>query len=557
MRQFRDYQHDLDLQIDAAFENYSKLLLCMATGGGKTVVFSNTIRKNTGASAAVAHRREIISQISMSLAHSGVRHRIIAPPNVIGMVQRKHLKELGRSFISAKADTGVVSVQTLTSKASGRNARLQAWIKRCTLAVLDECHHYVQDGLWGRTIELFRHSRVLGVTATSERADGKGLGTHANGFAEKMIVGPSPHELIEEGWLAPFSYHAPKTDLNMSDIPITASGDISIEKMRVRIEKSKLVGDVVSHYKRFALGKRAIVFANDVKTADIHAEEFIKAGIPAVALSGHSEDTFREESIEGFANGTGAKVLINVGLFDEGFDVPAVEAVILARVTFSVAKYLQMVGRVLRPVFPEGFPLETAEQRKHAIASSEKPKAIVIDAVANWERNGLPTWPRAWTLDNREKAASKKDQNEMVAQSICTNEMCLQPYPSYYKACPYCGSVKEYTDTASIEAVEGDLEELDVKALEALFAKLKTARMSNSDYQAYQIKRNIPVIGRAADLRRFKASKHPRRTKSEYQRRFYARFGIDMITARTLKAKETDALMDRMMRHFHEDIIDI
>jgi DNA repair protein RadD len=565
----RPYQVSVDTSLDQAFARYMYVLCVMATGGGKTFLFASRIKKHNAPAAAVVHRKEIIAQISLSLAKLGVKHRVIAPNSVIAMIRRRHLKALQKSYINTASEVGVVSVQTLTSASTKRDQRAQAWISRVSLCVLDECHHYVKDGRWGQTLEIFAHARILGVTATPERADGKGLGVHADGFAQHMVIGPSSFDLIQEGWLSPFKYHAPSTDLVMDDIPITKSGDINTLKMRTRIQESHLVGDIVEHYKRFALGKKTIVFANDVKTAEQHVAEFIAAGFKAVVLSGETDAVVRERELNAFEDGTGAQILVNCELFDEGFDVPAVEAVILARVTFSVGRYLQMIGRCLRPVYADGFDLNDEAQRHAAIAASEKPHAIVIDAVANWERNGMPTWPRAWTLDARDKR-TRSTKDEPPPQRICTNIMCNQVYYAYHKACPYCGTVYEYAERDAIDKVDGDLQELDVAAMNALFAKLRRANLSEIEYQAYQIKRGIPHVGRAKDFKRFQEDKHrrkvleelmawwigmqPKRTEAEYQRRFFARFGVDMVTARTLKSKETDQLIDRISRKFTEDL---
>lgn len=571
--QLRPYQTEVDVEIDRAFENYRRVLAVMATGAGKTVLFASRIQRHNGGAAAVVHRKEIIAQISLALAALGVKHRIVAPPTVTRMIRRRHLKKLGKSFINAHSDVGVVSVQTLTSVGAQRDRSTQAWIKRVSLTVLDECHHYTQHGKWGRTLEIFQHARILGVTATPERADGKGLGAHADGFAETMVLGPSSHDLIQAGWLCPFRYHAPSTDLDMDDIPITASGDINTQKMRTRIENSHLVGDVVAHYKRFASGKRTIVFANDVKTAEETAAAFREQGVRSVALSGETDPTIRERELDGFEDGSGAQVLINVGLFDEGFDVPAVEAVILARCTFSVSRYLQMIGRALRPVYSDGYDMNDVAQRHAAIANGDKSNAIIIDAVSNWERNGLPTWPRAWTLDSREKGAPKKKRiDDRDPQRTCINTMCNQIFPAYNKICPACGTEFERAGATPIEQVDGDLTELDVNALNGLFAKLRKVNMTEAEYQRYQIHRRMPLIARSADMKRFKKAQHrravlkefiawwcglqPGRTQSELQRRFYSRFGIDMLTAQTLGTKETDALMDRIKDRFQEDIID-
>lgn len=571
----RDYQDKFVAAILAAWELVRAVLGVLPTGAGKTVCFSAIMHDHNGAAAAVVHRKEIVGQISQALARLEVRHRIIAPSSVVTRIRRKHLKEFGKSYVDPHAQAGVISVQTLTSASSDKNRELQKWLGQITLCVFDEGHHYVEQGLWAKAVHAMKNAKLLFVTATPERADGKGLGKQADGFAEVMVEGPTTSWLMEQGYLCKFKYKAPKTDLDVSDIPVTASGDLNTKAMRKRIVESHLVGDVVAQYKQFASGKRAIVFANDVMTAEEMAQAFNDAGVPAAALSGETEQGERDHKLDLFEDGQ-LMVLVNVDLFDEGFDVPAVEAVILARVTESLAKYLQMIGRALRVVYAKGFDLKTQQGRLDAIAAGGKPHAIVIDPVRNWERHGMPNWPRVWSLSGREKG-SRGSNGDLIPQRICVGTPeypgCTQPYERFFECCPYCGAPQpEPAGRAAPEQVDGDLMELDVEAMAALFERMKRADMDPEDYVRDQIARGIPQIGRRQDMRRHMDAKHrrevlrnlvawwigsqgPGRSLSEKHRRFYHRFGTDIGTAFTLNAKDTDALIERIKQRFNEDLV--
>ncbi len=548
MFELRGYQQAVVDKIYAAWETVRVPLVVLPTGAGKTVVFSSIIRDHKGASAAVAHRKEIVGQISLSLAKLGVKHRIVAPPKTVQMIRKKHLKKLGKSFIDPNALCGVVSVQTLTSKSAGKDAALQRWIKQVSLAVWDEAQHYVATGVWAKAVEMMSNAKMLMVTATPERADGQGLGACSDGYAEEIIEGPTTAWLIEKGFLSPFRYIAPESDFDVSDLAVTASGDFNAKAFRGRVVESSLVGDVVQHYSRFTPGKRAIVFATDVETAQDMAKAFIAADIAAVALSGKTDPGERDRELEKFECGE-TQVLVNVDLFDEGLDVPAIEVVMLARPTWSLAKYLQMVGRGLRIM--EG-----------------KTEAVIIDLVRNWERHGMPNWPRVWSLDRREK--STKSKSDTVPQKVCTG--CSQVYEAFYKSCPFCGESPVPAVRSTPDKVEGDLFELDVEGLAALFDKMNKADMDDDEFAANQVTRRVPPIGRPADLRRHKDAKYrrkvlnelvkwwvgmrpPGREISEMHRRFYCRYNIDIGTAFTLNAKDTDALIGRIQQHFHEDLI--
>jgi hypothetical protein len=155
---------------------------------------------------------------------------------------------------------------------------------------------------------------------------------------------------------------------------------------------------------------------------------------------------------------------------------------------------------------------------------------------------------------------------------MCTNVLCNQVYPAHHKACPFCGHKPEPAGATPIEQVAGDLTELDLASLNGLFAKLRKANMTEAEYQRYQISRNMPQIARGADLKRFRKTRHrrkvleelmawwagmqPGRDEGDIQRRFFNRFGIDMISARTLDAKATDQLIERIKDRFQEDIVD-
>jgi superfamily II DNA or RNA helicase len=568
MLQLRGYQLDFVASIQAAWRTYRAVLGVLPTGAGKTVCFSALIHDHTGAAAAVVHRKEIVNQISLSLARLGVRHRVIAPAPVVTRIRRRQLRLFGQSYVDPHAQVGVVSVQTLTSAASGRDRPLQRWLDQITLAVFDEGHHYVTQGLWARAVERMTAARLLFVTATPERADGRGLGADVDGFAEHLVTGPDTQWLIRRGYLSPFRYVAPQTDLDVSNVPVTATGDLNTRVLRARVVESHLVGDVVRHYHQYARARRAIVFATDVQTAEEIAEAFQGAGVASAALSGKTDHAERDAKLDELEGGQ-LQVLVNVDLFDEGFDVPAVEAVILARPTESLAKFLQMVGRALRPVYAEGCPLLTAEDRREAIGRGNKPTAIIIDPVRNWERHGMPNWPRTWSLYGRDKGSRGANQ-ELIPQRVCV--LCTQPYERFYTVCPHCGAAAPVpSGRTTPEQVDGDLTELDVDGMAALFAALDRAELSDTDYGIDQMRRGIPEIGRRADLRRHQEAKHrrqvlrelvawwmgaqpPERPMAERYRRFYHRFGIDIGTAFTLKARDTDALLARIQQQFTEDL---
>lgn len=543
----RPYQQKAVNKIMAAWQRVRSVLFVCPTGGGKTVIFSSIIRDHNGASCAVVHRKEIVSQISLSLAKLGVKHRIIAPDQTVRRIRRRHLKLTGKSFVDPQAQTSVASVQTLTSTRVEKDPLIQAFIRQVTLAVYDEGHHYVDSGKWAKAVRMFEIAKLLFVSASPERADGKGLGAHASGFVEEMVEGPTTKWLIENGYLSKYKYYAPNSDLDVSDLAVTASGDFNAKALRERVVDSHLIGDIVQHYKSFGGGASFIVFNTDVKTAEETAVEFNKHGLTCQALSGETDAGVRDAELDKFENGENLG-LCNVDLFDEGFDVPALVVCILGRPTQSLAKYLQMVGRALRIM-------------------KGKSHAVIIDPVRNWERHGMPDWPRQWTLDDR-KGGDRKSTSDEIPQKSC--KLCTQPYEAFYPSCPHCGYAAPPVERKAPEQVDGDLQELDVEAMAALFEKMQRADMSDEEFELDMFNRNVPAIGRGKELRRHQAAKYRRevlrnlvgwwvgmqdsRPINEVHRRFYHRFGVDIGTAFTLNAKDTDALAERIKKSFTKDL---
>jgi DNA repair protein RadD len=563
----RDYQSTVGEAIQAAWDRIRAVLFVLATGGGKTVVFCYLILRHNGAAAAIVHRREIVSQICCSLAELGIKHRVIAPPKTITLIRRKQLKRFGESFVDPNARVGVVSVQTLTSRGTKNNEATQRWIRQVTLAVFDEGHHYTQSGFWSRAVEMFGHAKLLFATATPERADGKGLAAHADGYAQELVEGPQTWELIRDGYLSSFTYLAPASDLDVSNIPLTKAGDFNAREFRKRVVDSHLVGDVVKHYKQYGNGGRAIVFATDIETADEMALSFNAAGINAISLNGESHQADRDSGLERFESGD-VRILVNVDLFDEGFDVPSAEVCIMARPTYSTAKFLQMIGRVLRPMYAAGYDLSTVAARRHAIAAGPKPFAIVIDMVRNWERgHGLPDWPRTWSLEGRERGT--RGGRDTQPMQVCIS--CTQPFDMFLRICPYCGTLVPLPDRRTVTTVAGDLFELDTQAMAALFRAQQEAELDDEAFRVDMHRRHVPTYGQPRQLRAHQAGRYRRavlrelvawwvgmqpagRDLPEKHRRFYYRFGIDIGTAFTLNATDTDALIDRMAARFTEDM---
>lgn len=541
--QLRPYQYKLTEDIQDTFQaGATNVLAVMPTGAGKTVTFADLTAKSPDPAVLLAHRTELVSQISMTLARFGVEHRLIAPAATVRSVRQEHYREFRRYFDNPQAPSAVASVDTLIARAE----LYTGWARQVGLWIIDEAAHVIGNlgnppNKWGRCAAMFENARGIGFTATPLRADGKGLGRHAHGIFDAMVEGPTVGWLMRHGFLSDYRLIAKPSNINVADLTATASGDFSQKKLALRSHESQIVGDVVQEYRRYADGKQGITFTVDVETANELAQAFIAAGIPAAAVSAKTQEAERARAIRAFRNGE-IKQLTNCDLFGEGFDVPGVEVVSLARPTMSLGLHLQQVGRALR----------TAEGKTHA---------IIIDHVGNWERHGLPDTPRTWTLDARERRKAKDDP-DLVAVTSCLN--CFLVFErKLLPKCPHCGHVREISERSKPEHVDGDLTELDLKALAAL---RESVELENPD----KIARRAYFAGgsgaaertRQSQVERIKAQnelkeaiadwagrrKASGQSDSASYREFYLTYGMDVLTAQTLPTKEMDALRERLER---------
>lgn len=545
--QVREYQTDLKRDIYQAWREFLNVIAVLPTGGGKTWTFSEIVKEFNGAAAAVAHRQELVSQISLSFAKHGIRHRIIGPDNVVRLINRLHVEELGKSYYHPNAPTAVVGVDTLIARAG----KLKRWAESIGLWVTDEAHHLLKDNKWGKAAAMFPNAKGLGVTATPVRADGKGLGRHADGLFDTMVEGPSMRDLIEQGYLTDYRIFAPPSDLDMSKVLTGANGDWTQPGTKAAVRGSTVIGDVVKHYLRIAPGKLGITFATDVETATDIAAQFNASGVPAEVVSAKTPDADRVRILRRFKNRELLQ-LVNVDLFGEGFDLPAIEVVSMARPTQSFSLFVQQCGRALRTM-------------------SGKIEAIIIDHVGNIERharvieeNGkliISLCSEEWTLDRREKR-KKNAPFDAIPVKACPT--CTAVYERIYSACPYCGFKPLAMARSGPEMVDGDLCELDPSVLAAMRGEAIDLNMTPLEYLQRSGADRLPHIPRQAAAKRHaqkqEAQKALReviawwagyqraagRPDSESYRRFYFKFGTDVLSAQALAARDATELQNKI-----------
>lgn len=431
----RPYQKDcVDAIRDAYAKAYKCPLLVLPCGAGKTVCFSYVVANAQAKNKSVlvcAHRKEIIKQISLSLARFGVAHRVIAAPSAVRDITADQFRAFGRSFVDSRSLIYVGSVQTIVKRFDT--------IKRAPdMVIMDEAHHVIAETQWGDVMDRYADARGLMVTATPKRLDGKGLGKGHGGYADTLIDGPTPRWLIDNGFLAEYVAFTTNAQPDLSGVRKNKKGDYEAGSLDERVNKPHLVGDAVAHWQREATGMRTVAYCVSVRHSEATAAAFNAAGISAAHFDGGTDTGDRARIVKDFAAGR-IQVLCNVGLLTEGFDLASIaqtdvtiDCVIDLAPTQSLTLYIQKIMRGMRP-------------RAGKIG-------VILDHAGNIARHGLPDMDREWSLDGTWKQRTGSSE---PAVTIRTCPKCFAihaPAP----ACPSCSYAYTTRDRAPQE-VAGEL----------------------------------------------------------------------------------------------------
>lgn len=394
-------------------------LIVSPTGSGKTVMFSYFCSQVVAKKKSVlvlAHRVELLEQISETLLKFKVDHGFIAP----GYQKQYHKSVQVGSVFSVVRKLGRIPTPDLI--------------------IIDEAHHACKDSTWEKVIRFYSKSAyVIGVTATPCRLSGEPLGD----VFDDMITGPTVKELIDIGSLSDYKVFAPGS-LDTSQFRMRM-GDFDKKQIDEAMDRPTITGDIINEYRKKSNGKRAAFYGCSVKHAENAAAQFKANGISSASIDGEMDKYKRKQIIGDFREGK-IKVLTNFGIITEGFDVPSIESVILARPTQSLALYLQMVGRALRPM-------------------PNKPYATILDHVNAIRTHGLPDDEREWSL-----TGSMKKPSEAGGMTVKTCDVCYAVQPPGSLECNFCGHIFPIK-VREVEEVEGDLLELDKEKLREEFLK--------------------------------------------------------------------------------------
>ena len=415
MIELRPYQQAFTADISQALRVHRRVVGTMATGSGK-----GTVAAHMAATAAarghrvliLAHRKELIEDLSGRIGSHGVKHGLIAAGRSMDLSQRVQ----------------VASVDTI--------ARRLHLVPAPTLVIQDEAHHLIKGNKWGRVIDAWPNAYLVGLTATPQRLSGEGLGEGHGGYFRHLILGPTAQWLTEQGFLSRARVLAPPQAAGLDRIRNfdTMTGKA---KAAEALSQRQAIGDAVGHYQREIAPVHSgtvLGFCVSVAHAQAMAETYRAAGIPAACLAGDTEPATRRELIADLASGT-LKALFSCEIVSEGTDIPSVTGVQLLRPTDSLSLYLQQVGRGLR-------------------VCDGKPHAVVLDHVGNSSRHGLPTDDRAWTLEGKVGR-----QVGEAAPSVKVCPACFSCMPSAKQLCPDCGH-EFVAERRELVHVDGELEEI-------------------------------------------------------------------------------------------------
>lgn len=527
----RNYQKSLIDEVFTAWDDgHTNVLVQSHTGSGKTVILTEIVKRANVPTIIVAHRLELVSQLSLALARAEIQHNILSPLDSISAIISTQLQLEHKHYYNPRACVTIASVDTLIR-------RQPTWCDDIQLVVIDEAAHVLQKNKWGKAVNMFPQARGLLVTATPLRADGKGLGRNADGIADVLLEGPSMRELIAGGHLSEYRIYAPPNSLDLTPVSLSASGDFSPDPLRKAVTKASITGDVIEHFKRLG-GHLGITFAVSVEAAQELTAAYNEAGIPAICLHASTGVLERTSIMRQFRAGT-IRQLVNVDILAEGVDVPAVSCVSLCRPTASYGLYMQQIGRALRP----------AEGKTHA---------IILDHVGNVMRHGLPDVPRTWTLAAQDRRS--RTTSSAIPLRTCLNTTCVAVFERHRDRCPYCNHPIPLPKTRALpDHVEGNLQELLPDSLKRITDEI--ARIE----RAPRIPRNVSGIVASSIIKRHHMRQDTQNrlkevialwagiyhahgeSDSEIQRRFWFNFGIDILSAQTLSTPDALKLIQRLV----------
>lgn len=385
----RNYQQTTVNNCRDAFKNgYKKLCCVLPCGAGKTAIFCylaylNTIKKSSNRVLILLHRKEL-------------------------------LKQTIEAFKTFQISTDRINIAMIQSFKN----TLKTGVKPYSLIIIDECHHATSNS-FKTVLNAYSKTALIGFTATPARLDGKPLGE----IFDRLIIGVDYSYLIQNKYLVDYDYFSPDLNFNFSEWKLK-SGDFDTTDNALHLDKKAIYGDILKY---IDLSKKTIIYSPTVdysKKLEAQINEHFNQTV-AREFNGTTPQNERNEIISSFKKGR-IKILINVDLIGEGFNVPSCDCVFLLRATQSLTLYIQQAGRALR-----------------SDPNNPNKRASIFDFVGNIYRFGFPDAPRVWSLSNTIKNTHKHETvHDSLIIKTCPN--CFRSFiPSQMltgRLCPFCNT---------------------------------------------------------------------------------------------------------------------
>lgn len=420
--ELRPYQERAVMMLrDALRSGKRKPILVLPTGAGKSVVFGQIISNAVDLGNRVlwiVHRRNLVHQMQDTLE----RFFDIQPGIIMAGTEPDTSKPVQ-----------LCTIQTFSRRINLDEPTYNQFAVKSDIVLVDEGHRSVSPS-YIKVLEEYKDRIVIACTATPMRADGRGLGEYYDSLVD--VVGVK--ELTKQGFLAPARYFTTPKSIDLSGVR-TQMGDYMVKDLDGKINKTKLIGDIVENWLRLAENRKTIVYAVNVKHSKAITEEFVKHGVAAEHLDAKSPDNERDDVFRRMQSGD-LTVICNVALYQEGLDVPDVSCIVMARPTKSLGLFRQCCGRGLRP-------------------SKGKVDTYILDHGGVIEEHGLLDWETTWTLDGKKRAWGKP--KKAIASKLVECRVCNEVFMGT-ATCPVCGTpVKSFGK--KIATVEAELEEVENK----------------------------------------------------------------------------------------------
>lgn len=400
---------ELDLnRVRASMREHRAVALVRPCGSGKGTIASYVVHSAESRGKRVifaVDRRVLVHDMSMRLDRLGIEHGVIMGDD------KRRKPWLG---------THVASIDTLTRREV---------LPVADLIIIDETHKAVAPK-WKKVLDRYPQAKILGLTATPIRLDGRGL----EEIYDDMVVGPSVEDLLNLKLIVPSVVFAPPRQINTSKAKKTG-GDYNSAALAHVCDNAKLVGDIVAHWQKHASERKTAFFGVDCKHARNTAEQFRCAGVETAYVDADTPDDERQKIWDDFDRGT-CRIICSVGVIGIGWDHSICSCIIDGCPTLSIERFLQRIGR---------------GSRTHP----GKTNFLILDHAGNTHRHGFYEDPRCWSLTGKalkeEEEKSESPYTCVVCRAVFRRKGAL--------ACPYCGAAIQVKHR-DITVVKGDLEEL-------------------------------------------------------------------------------------------------